>query len=244
MKKALFTSIASVLLSVSAAAAASSIFDSQIPPELIDEMRSTPVEGMVEIPVRSVKAVESDGQIRYVSDNGRFVFEGRLIDVMQRKPLDTLGEINTAVNQLDITSLGIDLEALNSISIGKGTERVTGFIDPNCPPCLEVIKQAQALQDDYTFTFIVVPALGEVSSHEAAKRVHCAASAEDVIPALLSKKLSRIKVRPDCPPAVYDMTLLFADMVGVNGVPFLIAPTGHVMRGQPQNMEAWLKNPQ
>lgn len=241
MKK---TSTALLFCVVASVSMAQPIFDSQISDELINEIRAMPVEGIVEVPVRSVKAIESEGQIRYVSDNGRFVFEGRLIDVMQRKPLDTLEQINNAVNQLDIANLGIDLDALNSVSIGKGSERVTAFIDPNCPPCLEVIKQAQALQNDYTFTFIVVPALGEVSSHEAAKKVHCAVNKDDVIPALLSKKLTNIKVRPDCQPAVYDMTLLFSDMAGVNGVPFLVAPTGHVMRGQPQNMKAWLQNPQ
>ena len=140
-------------------------FDSQVTPELIEAAKSIQIDGAVELPVKSIRAIESEGQIRYVSQNGRFAFEGQLIDVMQRKPLDTLEQIHEAVTRLDIANLGINLDALNSVSIGTGKERVTAFIDPNCPPCLEVIKQAQALQNDYTFPFFVVLALGAESSH-------------------------------------------------------------------------------
>lgn len=240
MKKTSATFFLSLLTSISFA---QPVFDSQVTPELIEAAQSISIEGVVEIPVQSIKAVESEGQIRYLSQNGRFAFEGQLIDVMQRKPLDTLDQIHDAVTRLDIASLGIDLEALNSVSFGQGDERVTAFIDPNCPPCLEVIKQAQSLQNDYRFTFIVVPASGSESSNQLSKKVHCALNKDDVIPALLSKKMSRLKTRSDCNPSVYDMTLLFTDMAGVNGVPFLISPTGYILRGQPIDMKTWLADP-
>lgn len=238
MKK---TALAFLLSSFTAIAIASPIFDSQVSPELIEAVRSIELEGMVEIPVRSIKAIESEGQIHYVSENGRFVFEGQLIDVMQRKPLDTLAQVEDAINRIDIANLGLDLDNLNSVSIGSGSERVTIFIDPKCPSCLKVIEQAQALQDDYTFTFIVVPVLGE-ASHRLARKVHCAQNKDDVIPALLSESMAKLKTRPDCGNEVYDMTLLFIDMAGVNGVPFLVSPTGEIMRGQPVDMKAWLKS--
>lgn len=240
MKKLSATFIFSL---VATAPFAQPVFDSQVTPELIEAAKSIKIDGAVELPVQSIRAIESEGQIRYVSQNGRFAFEGQLIDVMQRKPLDTLEQIHDAVTRLDISNLGINLDALNSVSIGTGEERVTAFIDPNCPPCLEVIKQAQALEDDYTFTFIVVPALGTESSHQKSKKVHCAQNKNDVIPALLSKSMDSLKTQANCNSSVYDMTLLFTDMAGVNGVPFLISPTGYILRGQPIDMKAWLADP-
>src|SRR3546814_1560108 len=54
------------------------------------------IDEVVSLPVQKLKAVESEGQIVFMSENGRFVFIGQIYDVWQRKSLDTMGQIKNA----------------------------------------------------------------------------------------------------------------------------------------------------
>src|SRR5690606_33844687 len=67
---------------------------------LLDEVRKLKIEKLVDIPIQSLKAVESNGEIHYISNNGRFILQGRLVDVLQQKPLDTMPQIAFATQKL------------------------------------------------------------------------------------------------------------------------------------------------
>ena len=56
----------------------------------ITDPRAANIEDMVKMPVKGLQAIQSKGQIYYVSDNGRFVFSGQMIDIWQKKELNTL----------------------------------------------------------------------------------------------------------------------------------------------------------
>lgn len=214
--------------------------DVDIAAALAEAQKATQIDDITTIPVKSLRAIESEGQIYYASENGRYVISGRLIDVLQRKPLDTMDQIKESVSRLSFEQLGMDIDTLNTVTIGTGPVQVVTFIDPLCPVCIQVMKDAQPLANDYTFKFIVVPALGE-KSNTLARRVQCAKEPDDLVPAIMQGKLGTLPVKSNCQPPGYDMTLLVAHLMDVNGVPFMIAPNGEIARGRPVDLSSWLQ---
>lgn len=207
---------------------------------LLDEVRKMKVEDLVDIPIHSLKAVESNGEIHYISNNGRYIIQGRLVDVLQQKPLDTMKQIAFATQKLTIRDLELDINTLNSITIGKGETRIFAYVDPLCDSCIRLMKDAQQLSDKYTFHFLVIPALGN-TSHDLAKKIICAKNKESLFDAFIEQKLGSIQTKQPCELAGYDLTLLIADMTGVNGVPIVIAPNGNIARGRPVQLDSWIK---
>lgn len=207
---------------------------------LLDEVRKLRIENMIDIPIQSLKAVESEGEIHYISNNGRYVLQGRIVDVLQQKPLDTMQQIAFATQKLSIRDLDIDLSTLNSITIGEGEITVIAYVDPLCDSCIRFMKDAQTLSDKYTFHFLVVPALGK-QSDVLARKVMCAVNRDTLFEAFIEQKIQHIPSKQPCDFARYDLTLLIADMTGVNGVPIVIAPNGNLVRGRPIKLNAWIQ---
>jgi|LSQX01.2.fsa_nt_gb thiol:disulfide interchange protein DsbC len=207
---------------------------------LLDEVRKLKIENLIDIPIQSLKAVEREGEIHYISNNGRYVLQGRLVDVLQQKPLDTMQQIAFATQKLSIRDLNVDLNTLNTITIGEGSTSVIAYVDPRCDSCIRLMEDAQVLSDKYTFYFLVVPALGK-ESDVLARKVMCAVNRETVFDAFIEQKMHHIPTKQPCDFAGYDLTLLLADMTGVNGVPIVVAPNGNIARGRPIKLNAWIQ---
>nr|WP_252152636.1 disulfide isomerase DsbC N-terminal domain-containing protein [Escherichia coli] len=54
----------------------------------ITDPRAAKIEDIVELPIKGVRAVQSDGQIMFLSENGRFVISGQIYDLWSKKPLN------------------------------------------------------------------------------------------------------------------------------------------------------------
>jgi len=125
------------------------------------------LDAISEIKMSSLKAIESNGSIFFMSPNGRFVIQGDLTDKEQKKKRVNPKEINNATKHIDIKRMGLPIEELNVIKVGKGKKEIVIFVDTQCDPCKKFLKEAKKHTDKYTFKFIVVPALGEESNKMA-----------------------------------------------------------------------------
>ncbi len=208
--------------------------------------KSERIEHVVTLPVRRLKAVRSESQIALISDNGRFVITGgQLMDIWQGRLLTTLDEIQHAATHVDFKKLGLNIDTLNTLTLGSGDQTVVAFIDPRSSPSRDLVKAAQPLAKTYTFQFVIVPALGE-ASHQWAKAVACTKNKRTALKALLGNTLEQLSVPKDCAQTAlhaYAQTLLLAQLIPIEGVPTLIAPDGRIQRGLPSNLKAWLERP-
>lgn len=207
---------------------------------LVMATESIDIKEIVEIPIRNLKAVESEGQILYISDNGRYVLVGQIYDLWTRQTLDTMNQIRRSVTHLSFDDMNMPIEELNSVSVGKGRSKVVAFVDPKCESCHTLIKQAQGLSDDFTFQFVFVPALGEVSVKDV-KHISCATDKQGVVDAVLKNRVGRLAAPAECDLNVFNTTLVAADLMGINGVPFIVAPDGEILRGLPNDLKTWLQ---
>ena len=208
----------------------------------IDAVKNTKID-IVKLPITGMNAMDSNGQIMFVSDNGRFVITGQIIDIWQKKTLDTMSEMAEVSGKIPMGGFNLDLDALNTVTIGNGDKEVIVFIDPQSEHCHTLIKQAMDLGSTYTFKLIVVPAMGE-ESNRLSKKLFCSVNRKSNIKAILDNSIDELEVHSDCDTKQYDKTLVLAQVIGIKGVPYLIAPDGRFFQGLPKNLNNWLEEKQ
>lgn len=207
----------------------------------ITDPRAAKIEDIVKLPIQGIRAVESDGQIMFLSENGRFVISGQIYDLWTKKPLNTMAQMRDVAERIHFKNMGMDVDTLNSVSMGAGDKEVVVFVDPLCAVCHKLLDEAKAQVEKFTFKIIVIPALGE-ESNRLAKSLYCAKDKSSALDALMNNNLGSLPSKVPCDPGQYDQTLLTAHFLGIEGVPFVVAPDGRVSKGRPKNLKSWLEN--
>jgi thiol:disulfide interchange protein DsbC len=91
------------------------------------------IEGLKALPVHNLKMVKAGGRTFFMSDNGRFVITGTLIDVWNRVAVTELDQIDQIANRVDLSSMKLKIDDLGPATIGTGKAHVVVFVDPRCP---------------------------------------------------------------------------------------------------------------
>lgn len=198
------------------------------------------LDGISEIKMDSLKAIETNGRIFFMSPNGRFVIQGDLTDTWQKKKLVTLKEIDYASKHINISKMGLPIDELNVIKVGKGEKEVIVFVDPQCDPCKKFFEKAKKNTDKYTFKFIVVPALGP-ESNKMATSMFCSKNKTNLEKHFLERTLLELEQKETCDKKYYNLTLTVAQLIGIKNVPFFIAPSGIYKEGEGKDFWNWVE---
>jgi len=191
---------------------------------------------MQQLPITGVNIVESDKGTFFVSANGRFVFKGPIYDMWNGQPISTMAEVENIVNRLDLKKIGVNLEDLATLTLGKGPREVVVFVSPDCPHCHKVMEQAVPLGEQYTFRLVLLP-IGP-KALPLAKKVWCAGP-EKGLPALLEQKYDGLP-EGQCDLTPMQKTLVVARVLSIPSVPFLIRDDGQTYKGAPGDLAGWL----
>lgn len=196
------------------------------------------------LPVRSLIAVEANGNLVLMSENQRFIIKGSVYDAFNNmKELKTAADIRQYAFKTDYRRLGLDPETLNSARIGSGPLNVVIYADPLSEKTHQLMTEAMELPDleNYSFYFVMMPALTE-ESKLAALKFYCAREAgnPEAGNLLYQGRLSELK-ETQCDSTVWDRTMSAAYYTGVDVVPFFVGVDGSISRGIPQEgMSSWL----
>lgn len=199
------------------------------------------LDAIVELPIKSLRAVEANGEIVFLSENGRFVLKGQLYDVWYRDTVDTIPQMVDASTRLHFKRLASDIDEQNVLTIGTGPKQVVVYVDPLCAICHKLMQDAQKMAKQYTFKFLVVPALGD-KSNELSRRVFCASDKDEALKSFMSNTLETLPQKESCEMAGYDNTLLLAQLLDIQAVPFVVAPDGRFSYGRPAELKKWLED--
>lgn len=202
------------------------------------EKKPPKLDAITPLPVNQIQAIETNGEIFFMSQNGRFVFRGQLTDTWHKKSLDTMDEIKYAAGHINIDVMGLPLDQMNTITIPGGPERIIVFVDPQCSYCKSFIDQAQEKTDKYTFKIVVVPALG-TKSNALSKALFCSSDKSNALQMLLDGKLGEMPQKINCNTKHYDLTLTVAQLFGIKQVPFFISPDGRYKPGAGTEKGFW-----
>ncbi len=235
--------IMALTLSALALTATAENFEGGASKALKDVMPS--VDAMATLPGTAFKAVQTDGQLMFMSENGRFVFtQATLYDTWNRRYLKSMAEVQNWSQRISMDRIGLDLDELGAIRYGSGEKKVTVWVDPNCPYCKMLLAQMPSLKEKYTFELLVVPFLGEKSA-SLVRRFACAmekgTSDDELAQSLILADYSNLPAESwDCDTEHVEKLIITGRVMGVQGVPYIINYDGRFTGGLPRDLAAWL----
>lgn len=195
----------------------------QLPDIQITSLAKTPIEGIYEL--------ISSGQIYYVSEGARFVFDGELIDLESRVNLTTerLGSIHIGlINAMEESEMLV-YEPENS-SAGDGEYRaITVFTDTSCGYCRKLHNELDTLLGaGIKVRYLLFPRAGIGSpAHKNLESVWCAEDPQDAM--TVAKNGGSVDSRTCANPIESHMAL--AEQVGLRGTPLIYLDTGQQIPG-------------
>ena len=200
------------------------------------DMEPTPSPKMIAVEDKNT------GKMGFLSANGRFYIEGTIVDLWNGKHLKSVKDVRESRQQVDAQSLKFPSKA--TFQFGEGDDEVVIFSDPYCDICQDMLAEAKEISEasnQYRFSIVQVPALGE-SSLPAVQKMWCGGAAEDVLlKASITGDLSTFNDKGECDYTKMGGAFVSADMLGVDAVPALIGPDGHLARGLNTSLKEYLQ---
>lgn len=183
----------------------------------IDSINPSEVKGLYEVTVGV--------HIYYVSENGKYLLPGQLIDLENSKDL-TKVKLNAA-RQLAISKLGQSKMIVFKPKISKHT--ITVFTDIDCGYCRKLHSEIdQYLAEGITIQYLFFPRAGKDSdSYNKAVSVWCS---DDRNAALTVAKNNQSLPVKTCENPIDEHMQLVNDF-GLDGTPTIVSETGNVYPG-------------
>ncbi|WP_288987651.1 DsbC family protein [uncultured Pseudoalteromonas sp.] len=200
------------------------------------------LEGIQDLPIKDIMLVKTKtGQTYFVSKNGRFVFQGKLIDTWFRRTIDELGEARRA-HRVPLDKMGVKIDELATFTFGNTDlpKQATVFVDPNCGYCAALFNRLAQSPEKYHMDFVLTPILGQQSIQDAT-RLHCAADRKKAMKDLMNKTKFATETVKDCDITAVNKGAIVLGLVEARGVPFLIREDGLTLGGLPSDIDAWLE---
>lgn len=215
--------------------AALSLFALTLPTVNADEnaIRQALAKSMPTIKIDSIKPSEINGifevmvgaNIFYVSDNGKYILQGRLIDVATRTDLTEAKLAGTRLKALE--NIGQENMIIFKPKIAKYT--VTIFTDIDCGYCRKLHSEIdQYMAEGITIRYLFYPRAGKGSdSYNKAVSVWCAKDRNAALTA--AKKDQKIESKTCDNPV--DKHMQLAESFEVKGTPMIVTEKGNVYPG-------------
>lgn len=206
---------------------------------------SAPIDRMERLPIDGVMLVESGGKTYIISSNGRFIFQGKLYDVIAGVVVDDIYNIEQ-VSRIDWAAQRIEPATdFRPLTVGQGEKIVYVFTDPLCPECrtlFEALKSKPDLTKTYTFAFILLPGVSD-ESKRATVQLACARDRQSASIALLSGEpadIAALEVDQPCDKTPLQRGMVTAKVLGITQIPSFVRHDGVIGYGRPSKLDDWL----
>lgn len=188
-----------------------------IPNARPDQIQASPIPGLFE--------VTYGPQLFYISEDGRYMVQGHLLDIAARKDLTEArqGELRKAA----IAELGDDNMVV--FAAAKPRHTVTVFTDIDCGYCRKLHDEIKQINDlGITVRYLFFPRSGpNTTSYYKAESVWCA---KDRNQALTEAKAGKELERKTCANPL-DQHLQLVQAFGLQGTPAIVMEDGRVVPG-------------
>ncbi len=193
-------------------------------------INETPIDGIYEVRIR--------GEILYMSANGRYLMQGRMLDLETQVDLTDAAKAEVRQQALE------ELDRATWISFGNddADHQILVFTDPDCGYCRRLHEQVDEYNaNGITIHYLAFPRAGVGSgTYEKLVSVWCAEDQQD---AMDIAKAGRTPRKAECDNPVNDQYLLGQTM-GVTGTPALMTLNGDLIPGYvpPEQLRQRLDN--
>jgi thiol:disulfide interchange protein DsbC len=191
--------------------------EKSMPTAKIESIKPSEVKGLYELTLGS--------NIYYVSDDGKYLLQGRLIDVDNH--IDLTEQKLGAARKQALDTLGVDNMIVFKPKIGK--YKVYVFTDIDCGYCRKLHSEIdQYLAEGITIQYLFYPRAGKGSdSYNKAVSVWCAKDRNEALTA--AKKDQKLDSKTCANPI--DKHMKLAEEFGAQGTPMIVSENGNVSPG-------------
>jgi thiol:disulfide interchange protein DsbC len=210
----------------------------RIPGIEAEQVRQTPIAGLWEVSL--------DRQVVYVSEDGRYLVRGDIVDLMTSRNLtdERLGELHELMAERLLSALENDLDEGRMVvfSPDKPKHTVTVFTDIDCVYCRRLHREIEEYNErGIKVRYVFLPLAGPGSSSwSKAEAVWCSADRNDAMTrAKLGENVVATGPCEDTPVAEH---YRISRTLGIQGTPGLVTEDGEYRSGYlpPEQLAAWL----
>lgn len=193
---------------------------------------------------QGLKAVSVGDRLFFVSGNGRIIIEGRAFDAWTGEELQSMGDARRAANTIDFEGMGVDLADLDPLAVGDGSRRVVVFASPTCGQCRALVRHIRANEAlaEYRFQFLLVPQ--DKAAGPLVRRFACVDDGRARRALLTAAPESLPRPTPDCEAPGLRRRVATTYLMGIKELPTVVAPSGRLHRGLPDDLTRWLEEQQ
>jgi thiol:disulfide interchange protein DsbC len=203
-----------------------------VPDVKIESVAPSPVKGLYEVLVGT--------QLMYVTGDGRYFLDGRIVDLVTREDL-TEPRLSGARKRL-VDGVGENEMVIFEPSAGT-KHTVTVFTDIDCGYCRKLHSQiADYGKEGIRVRYVFFPRAGKDSpAYKEAISVWCAGDPDARRTALTTAKAGKPIEEKTCPNPV-DAHMAVGEELGLRGTPAIVTETGELIPGyvDPKRLAAQL----
>ena len=204
-----------------------------LPDVSVDSIHPSPVPGLYEVLVGT--------QLMYLTDDGRYFFDGRIVDLKTREDL-TEPRLSGA-RKMAVDGVGESEMVIFEPKGHKAEHTITVFTDIDCGYCRKLHSQIDEYGDEgIRVRYLFYPRAGRKSkSYDEAVSVWCAGDAEARRNALTAAKKGKPVKSQKCDNPVEEHMSVGADL-GLRGTPAIVTEDGELIPGyvEPKRLAAML----
>jgi thiol:disulfide interchange protein DsbC len=192
---------------------------------LTASMPTAKIESVKPSEIKGIYEATIEGNIFYVSEDGKYLLQGHLIDIKAKKDL-TEEKLNTQ-HKKDLDVMGEENMIIFKAKIKK--YQISVFTDIDCGYCRKLHSEMdQYLAEGITVRYLFFPRAGKGSeSYNKAISVWCAA---DRNAALTAAKQGKNPENKQCKNPI-DAHMALAEKFGVKGTPMIVTEKGTILPG-------------
>lgn len=174
------------------------------------------LEHIVKTPYSGLYEIVIDGQLYYADEKGRYLFDGSVIEIKDRRNLSE--ERRRVLFAINFDQLPLDL-AVKKVK-GNGKRKMAYFTDPKCGYCKRLEKELAKVSDVslYIFLYPIFP-----KSDEIVRNVRCAKDPVKAWDDLMLNEIAPASASCETPT---DKVVALGKKLRVNGTPNLIFGNG------------------
>jgi thiol:disulfide interchange protein DsbC len=194
------------------------VLDELLPESPVQSVRPTPIDGLSEVQV--------DSRIIYMSNDGKYMMQGNLIDIASR--VDLSEERRKQIRATAIDRLGVDKMIV--FPARDSRHEVTVFTDIDCTYCRKLHREIdQYNARGITVRYVMYPRSGiDTPSYEKAVAVWCEKDRQDAM--TRAKAGEELTGSRDCKNPVNEHMELGKTM-GLRGTPAIVIEDGEMLPG-------------
>lgn len=207
--------------------------DKKIPQEEVDKFKKESADiKNVALPMTRLYVSQKGGQTKMMSENGRYMFNGPIVDTWLQLEINSYDDAMFSKNHLAFDQIGFKGEMLAPLIYGTGKEqKVLAFVSGDGQASRQFIEQIKPLEKDFTFELIVVPE-NSSDSIKIATAYSCPTNPSSALKKLMSGKgVSDLTPTKDCDYQMLNNRVLAFGLLGFNELPAVIAPSSRVATG-------------